>query len=261
MSGIFEAIDNHIVVFLSFPALICFYLLARSIWRYIRLSILPRPSVQSLNRVLDDDTSEYDCPICMDFPSFRIETSCGHRFCALVVTVSRIFVMSPLGAVRNWDNTFAECFTVHWKRTIYSRVISCPICRGRVSTLTKLFTEEELQNPSRKRSQIEADLKLFNRWHSGGHISIIDRLRDLPTFTYGFIQLLLSGQGTFALMQIRLIMLGLCVLFYLITPFDFIPDIVTGCLGLLDDVVVLCIFMIHVISVYQAISRGEFNNR
>ncbi|CAH8608892.1 unnamed protein product [Heterobilharzia americana] len=236
MSGIFEAIDNHIVVFLSFPALICFYLLARSIWRYIRLSILPRPSVQSLNRVLDDDTSEYDCPICMDFPSFRIETSCGHRFCA-------------------------ECFTVHWKRTIYSRVISCPICRGRVSTLTKLFTEEELQNPSRKRSQIEADLKLFNRWHSGGHISIIDRLRDLPTFTYGFIQLLLSGQGTFALMQIRLIMLGLCVLFYLITPFDFIPDIVTGCLGLLDDVVVLCIFMIHVISVYQAISRGEFNNR
>ncbi|KAH8863301.1 E3 ubiquitin-protein ligase [Schistosoma japonicum] len=140
-------------------------------------------------RIRDRSNSDYDCPICMEFPSLMVETNCGHRFCA-------------------------ECFILHWKRTVYSRIISCPMCRGQ----------------------------------------IIDRIRDIPLFVYGFIQLLLSGEGTFALMQIRLTLLGLCVLFYLITPFDFIPDVVAGFLGILDDIIVLCIFTIHVVSVYQTIS-------
>ncbi|CAH8592494.1 unnamed protein product [Schistosoma turkestanicum] len=172
----------------------------------------------------------------MESPSFLTETNCSHRFCA-------------------------DCFILHWKRTIYSGVISCPMCRGRVSTLTMLFTEEELQDSSTRRSRIEADIRLFNRWHSGEPISIIDRIRDIPLFVYGFIQLLLSGEGTVALMQIRLALLGFCALFYLITPFDFIPDI-TGFIGILDDMIVICIFIIHFVSVYQTISsRQRFNSR
>lgn len=110
------------------------------------------------------------------------------------------------------------------------------------------------------------DVPLHNHRIVSGYFcflfQIIDRIKDIPLFVYGFIQLLLSGEGTFALMQIRLTLLGLCVLFYLITPFDFIPDVVAGFIGILDDIIVLCIFIIHVISVYQTISsRREMNSR
>nr|CAH8868998.1 unnamed protein product [Trichobilharzia regenti] len=239
MSGIFEAIDNHIVAFLSFPAIVCCLILVKFVWDYFQPSAPSRSSLLSSNGVVNGGAADYDCPICMDAASFMVETNCGHRFCA-------------------------ECFTAHWKRTIYSRVISCPMCRGQVTTLTKLFTPEELEetSSSSRRSRIEADIRLFNRWHSGEPISIIDQIRDLPTFLYGFIQLLFSGEGTFALMQIRLTLMGLCVLFYLITPFDFIPDVVAGFLGILDDIIVLCIFALHVISVYRSISsRREMNAR
>ncbi|CAH8648618.1 hypothetical protein MS3_00002863 [Schistosoma haematobium] len=237
MGSLLEAIDNHVIVFMSLPAIVLFLIAVGCVWGYFRPSSRPRQSTQSSTRIRSVSNSDYDCPICMEFPSLMIETNCGHRFCA-------------------------ECFILHWKRTIYSRVISCPMCRGRVSTLTKLFTAEELQRENTRRSKIEADLRLFNRWHSGEPISIIDRIKDIPLFVYGFIQLLLSGEGTFALMQIRLTLLGLCVLFYLITPFDFIPDVVAGFIGILDDIIVLCIFIIHVISVYQTISsRRELNSR
>ncbi|CAH8607255.1 unnamed protein product [Schistosoma mattheei] len=237
MGSLLEAIDDHVVVFMSLPAIVLFLIAVGCVWGYFRPSSRFRQSTQSSTRIRSVSNSDYDCPICMEFPSLMIETNCGHRFCA-------------------------ECFILHWKRTIYSRVISCPMCRGRVSTLTKLFTAEELQRENTRRSKIEADLRLFNRWHSGEPISMIDRIKDIPLFVYGFIQLLLSGEGTFALMQIRLTLLGLCVLFYLITPFDFIPDVVAGFIGILDDIIVLCIFIIHVISVYQTISsRRELNSR
>ncbi|CAI2733817.1 unnamed protein product [Schistosoma spindalis] len=237
MGSLLEAIDDHVVVFMSLPAIVLFLVAVGFVWGYFRSSSRPRQSTRSSTRIGSVSNSDYDCPICMEFPSLMIETNCGHRFCA-------------------------ECFILHWKRTIYSRVISCPMCRGQVSTLTKLFTTEESQRENTRRSKIEADLRLFNRWHSGEPISIIDRIKDIPLFVYGFIQLLLSGEGTFALMQIRLTLLGLCVLFYLITPFDFIPDVVAGFIGILDDIIVLCIFIIHVISVYQTISsRRELNSR
>ncbi|CAH8615637.1 unnamed protein product [Schistosoma intercalatum] len=237
MGSLLEALDDHVIVFMSLPAIVLFLIAVGCVWGYFRPSSRSRQSTQSSTRIRSVSNSDYDCPICMEFPSLMIETNCGHRFCA-------------------------ECFILHWKRTIYSRVISCPMCRGRVSTLTKLFTAEELQRENTRRSKIEADLRLFNRWHSGEPISIIDRIKDIPSFVYGFIQLLLSGEGTFALMQIRLTLLGLCVLFYLITPFDFIPDVVAGFIGILDDIIVLCIFIIHVISVYQTISsRRELNSR
>ncbi|KAH8863299.1 RING finger protein [Schistosoma japonicum] len=229
MGVLFESLDDHVVIFMSLPAIVLFLVGVRVVWGYFQSCSRRIHSNQMSERIRDRSNSDYDCPICMEFPSLMVETNCGHRFCA-------------------------ECFILHWKRTVYSRIISCPMCRGQVSTLTELFTAEELRGTSNRRSKIEADLRLFNRWHSGGPISIIDRIRDIPLFVYGFIQLLLSGEGTFALMQIRLTLLGLCVLFYLITPFDFIPDVVAGFLGILDDIIVLCIFTIHVVSVYQTIS-------
>ncbi|CAH8635203.1 unnamed protein product [Schistosoma margrebowiei] len=108
MGSLLEGIDDHVAVFMSLPAIVLFLIVVGCVWGYFRPSTRPRQSTQSSTRIRSVSNSDYDCPICMEFPSLMIETNCGHRFCA-------------------------ECFILHWKRTIYSRVISCPMCRGRVN--------------------------------------------------------------------------------------------------------------------------------
>ncbi|KAA3670147.1 uncharacterized protein DEA37_0013627, partial [Paragonimus westermani] len=77
-------------------------------------------------------------------------------------------------------------------------------------------------------------------------------LRDLPTLARALTQLLFSSEGAIVLLHSRLVFLGICVLLYILSPFDLIPEIVTGIFGLLDDLLVFFIFAVHAYAVYRA---------
>ncbi|KAF6773756.1 hypothetical protein AHF37_07512 [Paragonimus kellicotti] len=126
------------------------------------------------------------------------------------------------------------------------------MCRSHVHTLTKRFTHEENELSSSQKSTLSADIDLFNRWHSNLPVPIWQRLRDLPTLARALTQLLFSSEGAMVLLHSRLIFLGICVLLYILSPFDLIPEIVTGIFGLLDDLLVFFIFAVHAYAVYRA---------
>ncbi|CAL8090535.1 unnamed protein product [Calicophoron daubneyi] len=162
----------------------------------------------------------------MDPIAFGVETNCRHRFCA-------------------------QCFCLHWRRTLYGRQITCPICRGHVRFLKKHFSPAEMEQTDVRRT-LEGDIDLFNRWHSGRPVPILRRLRDLPIMFTDALRFVFSGDGTPFLIHSRLVLLGLCVVLYVLSPFDVIPEGVAGLFGLLDDLVVLLIFGIHAFAVYRS---------
>ncbi|KAF7257297.1 hypothetical protein EG68_05667 [Paragonimus skrjabini miyazakii] len=221
-----DGLDNFVLFLLIIPFAFFGFILVKTIWFFCDPSgnNLRLPSVES-TRTSENDQEE--CPICMESLTFGVETDCAHRFCA-------------------------RCFCLHWKRTLYSRHITCPMCRSHVHTLTKRFTQEENELSSAQKSALSADIDLFNRWHSNLPVPIWQRVRDLPTLARALTQLLFSNEGAMVLLHSRLIFLGICVLLYILSPFDLIPEIVTGIFGLLDDLLVFFIFAVHAYAVYRA---------
>lgn len=221
-----NGLDNYVLLFFVIPVVFIASYLARLLWTsFKKARRLTSNSVLTLANTREAEAGE--CPICMDGYSFAVATSCGHLFCA-------------------------RCFCLHWKRTFYSRQISCPMCRSHVQSLQKRFTEDENARTDAAKLAIVADLDLFNRWYSGQSIPLWQRLRDLPHLFSASIQLLLTGEATPMLLRSRLVLLSLCVILYIISPLDVIPEMVTGLFGLLDDLLVFFLFGAHLYAIYRA---------
>lgn len=218
-------LDNYVLLFFVLPVVFFLICLARLLWTSLKQSRRPS-STPTLPLAITRESEAGECPICMDSYSFPVATNCGHLFCA-------------------------RCFCLHWQRTFYSRQINCPMCRGHVQSLQKQFTEAEHARTDPEKLAIVADLDLFNRWYSGQSVPLWQRLRDLPHLLSAAFRLLLTGEATPMLLRSRLVLLSLCVILYIISPLDLIPEMVTGLFGLLDDLLVFFIFGAHLYAIYR----------
>ncbi|KER20098.1 hypothetical protein X801_10166 [Opisthorchis viverrini] len=240
-----QGVDNHVLLLVLLPFLFVGLLVAKYLWyhkqhrstfnpHYFRGLVKhssdhqlsqPESTVHSDGPALEIE----DCPICWDPIAFGIETNCGHKFCA-------------------------RCFCLHWRRTLYSVHIYCPICRGQVRSLSRHFTQSECERTDSERLSIDADIDLYNRWHSDAPVPLWQRLRDLPIYARAAVQFLFSHDGAPFLLHSRLILFGFCALLYILSPWDVIPEVVAGFFGLIDDLLVFVIFSLHTYAVYRTIT-------
>ena len=80
---------------------------------------------------------------------------------------------------------------------------------------------------------------------------------DAPTLMRHFLQDLFSPQGLLQLWRVRIVVMLLCLLLYLISPFDLLPEAVLGLFGLLDDLIIILIIIVYSTIIYrQAVATG-----
>lgn len=181
------------------------------------------------------------CPVCLQTPSFPVQTNCGHLFCA-------------------------PCLITYWRHGSWLDAISCPLCRQKVSVLCHLFSESCSDQQSKA---VLGEITDYNRRYSGAPRTISEYLCDAPVL----LQLVARGLGTMGgLLWLFFFRVALCSVGIVVSISSAPPESVKssagplqsdpslcGLLGVLDDLVVVILLLICVINVNQQMApqRGQ----
>ncbi|XP_008305438.1 E3 ubiquitin-protein ligase RNF170 [Cynoglossus semilaevis] len=202
---------------------------------------------------LGSSTSYRDshCPVCLQTPSFPVQTNCGHLFCA-------------------------PCLITYWRHGSWLDAISCPLCRQKVSVLCHLFNESQSDRQSK---EVLGEITEYNRRYSGEPRRMTDYLCDASLL----LQLMARGLGTMGglvwLFFFRVVLCCVGTVMSISSPpletvssssssssssaiqLDSDPSL-CGLLGVLDDLVVVILLLMCVININQQMvsERGPSDN-
>uniref|UniRef100_A0A672J036 Si:dkey-183n20.15 n=1 Tax=Salarias fasciatus TaxID=181472 RepID=A0A672J036_SALFA len=207
----------------------------RNRWKFIR------ESMQSCS-----STSRHDlhCPVCLQTASFPVQTNCGHVFCA-------------------------RCLITYWRHGSWLDAISCPLCRQKVSLICHMFNGSRVDQQSK---EVLLEITDYNKRYSGAPRRVIDYLCDAPLLLRSLARSLGTTGG---LVWLFLFRVALCCVGTVLSvayppldiassssgPQDADPSI-CGLLGVLDDLVVVTLLIICIISIIQHMGpdRGHFED-
>ncbi|XP_059503882.1 E3 ubiquitin-protein ligase RNF170-like isoform X3 [Stegostoma tigrinum] len=165
--------------------------------------------------------NEWHCPVCLQVPTFPVETNCGHLFCG-------------------------PCLIAYWGHGSWLGAVSCPLCRQKVSLLNGLFCENEQEKQGQ---QIMQDIRNYNKRFSGQSRPFADYVYDMPLLLQMAFRGLFTMAGLMWIFYLRIAICSFGAIMCLTFPLDIIPETVNGILGTADDltVVILLLFcMIHI---------------
>jgi len=191
---------------------------------------------ESANQRIRSNTSggeEGNCPVCLDELKFAIETNCGHVYCGAC-----IFSVVDLG-----DRGLME-------------TPSCPYCRQKMNMILPYFSQTELTDDSdvtvaATRAEILDKIRQYNRFYSGQRRSFREHLSDLPMLTRRMIQYFSTYDGIAFFMNARIVPYVLMTIVYALSPFDMVPESLFGIIGILDDLIVLIMCVLYVVTIYR----------
>jgi len=164
------------------------------------------------------------CPICLDQLRFAVETNCGHTFCC-------------------------TCITSYWEHGQWLAAMNCPVCRQEVRVLLSVFTHEE--DVSNEEPALRGKLREYNRRFSGEPRPIWDYILDFPVIVRHMIRNFFTVSGLVVMLRLRIVLYLLLVLIYIISPFDIIPEAVTGLLGYLDDIAIAGVIVLYLTILFR----------
>ncbi|KAG7519867.1 E3 ubiquitin-protein ligase RNF170-like [Solea senegalensis] len=209
------------------------------------LQCAPEPESMSTCLSCHKESAEFrdsHCPVCLQTASFPVQTNCGHLFCA-------------------------PCLISYWRHGSWLDAISCPLCRQKVSVLCHLFNESRSDRQSK---EVLGEITNYNRRYSGAPRRVTDYLCDAPLL----LQLLARGLGAMGgLVWLFFFRVALCCVGTVVSisssppldtetsslasPLETDPSL-CGLLGVLDDLVVVILLLICIISINrQMVSEGE----
>jgi len=176
--------------------------------------------------------NSYDCSICLGEAQLAVETNCGHVYCGQCI-------------ISYYDTAVRAPFDTP----------SCPYCRQRITMILLYFSETERNSAELdiidRRSQIINSVRSYNRRFSGDPRSIWEHLRDLPVLLRHLWSFVWSADGLSWLFRLRIFTLGGVAALYLLSPFDIVPEAAFGIFGLLDDLVIVALFLIYSSILYR----------
>uniref|UniRef100_A0A2P2IB50 E3 ubiquitin-protein ligase RNF170 n=1 Tax=Hirondellea gigas TaxID=1518452 RepID=A0A2P2IB50_9CRUS len=179
-----------------------------------------------------------ECPICMDAVRFGAETNCGHLYCSACI-------------LQVWDQNV---------NTV--TCISCPCCRQEVTLLLCCFTAAESSDSRsaevlNEREHLKDRLQRYNTLHSNVKYSYLRHMKELPTILRHAWAETFTWGGLTWLFKLRIVLMMLAGLLYLLVPFDLIPEAFLGVIGLVDDVMVICFFLVQVSVLFRSHVTAE----
>ncbi|CAL9055480.1 unnamed protein product [Musa banksii] len=169
------------------------------------------------------------CSICHDNFTLPCQANCSHWFCG-------------------------HCILRVWHHGSALQPCKCPICRRFITLLIPADAAvQERQDTGA--SQVLENIEKYNRKFGGGPSSIIQRLRDLPFFMRRLLRELIDTQRSLLPLVLRArIFFAMAVsAIYVLSPVDILPEGVFGFVGLLDDLIVLLVVILHLATIYRSV--------
>ena len=178
-----------------------------------------------------------DCPICLESASFAVETNCAHLYCA-------------------------QCFLEYFERgsasaSIVPQAVVCPCCRRRVDALVTRFTLQE--ETAEAMPALLSRVQRYNTKFSGQPRSLRDSLEDTPTYLRRLVaDVAASPASAIPLLFRTHFLLSLVgTLLYVFSPFDLLPELVFGVLGLVDDALIIVAVCVFAAGIYRTATLGR----
>ncbi|XP_042318031.1 E3 ubiquitin-protein ligase RNF170-like isoform X2 [Sceloporus undulatus] len=165
--------------------------------------------------------ADVTCPICLQLPTFPIETNCGHLFCG-------------------------SCLIEYWKHGSWLGAISCPLCRQKVILLYNISCEN---HPDKHSKQTVYDIRDYNKRFSGQPRPFTDYLYDMPLLLNFALRGIFTLGGLVGIFFLRVVVCSFGTIMCLTSPFDMMPEPLCGILGAVDDLVVIFLLLICMINI------------
>ena len=132
---------------------------------------------------------------------------------------------------------------------------TCPYCRQRMTMLLLYFSETERGSANsaeiEQRNQLIQEIRNYNSRYSGEPRSISEQLRDLPVLLRHLWSFIWSPDGLSWLFRLRIFTLGGMAGLYLLSPFDIVPEAAFGIIGIVDDLVIVALFLLYASMLYR----------
>lgn len=174
------------------------------------------------------------CSICHDSFTFPCQANCAHWFCG-------------------------DCILRVWQHTTALQPCRCPICRRTINLLIPSGFERSGEPEAQR---VLRDVANYNRYHGGGPVGIIQRVRDMPLLLRRMMQDLMDPQRALPLVhRTRIIIYLVLMVFYVFSPLDILPEGIFGFIGLLDDFLVMLLVLFHLAAVYRTALVYQFGSR
>ncbi|XP_007901880.1 E3 ubiquitin-protein ligase RNF170-like [Callorhinchus milii] len=180
---------------------------------YSELQTHPRSGLQS----------EPHCPVCLQIPSYPVETNCGHSFCG-------------------------SCLIEYWRHGSWLGAVGCPLCRQKVNFLNILFCEGHQEE---RGTSIARDIRDYNKRCSGQPRPFADYIYDTPLVLQMAFRELFTMSGLVWIFCVRIAICSFGAVLCLTSPLDGIPEAFGAILGAVDDLAVVFLLLICVINICQ----------
>eukprot|EP00262_Sarcandra_glabra_P004674 TRINITY_DN1586_c1_g3_i1.p1 TRINITY_DN1586_c1_g3~~TRINITY_DN1586_c1_g3_i1.p1 ORF type:complete len:161 (-),score=8.34 TRINITY_DN1586_c1_g3_i1:77-559(-) len=146
----------------------------------------------------------------------------------------------------------SNCILGVWRHGSALRPCKCPICRRLITLLIPCETAQR-QRHDPEVGHVLANIKTYNRAFGGGSHSIIQRLQDLPFFLRRLMRDLMDPQRSLPLViRARVIFAMVLSGIYVLSPIDILPEGILGIVGLLDDLLIVLIVVLHLAAIYRS---------
>uniref|UniRef100_UPI00358E6682 E3 ubiquitin-protein ligase RNF170-like isoform X2 n=1 Tax=Myxine glutinosa TaxID=7769 RepID=UPI00358E6682 len=163
------------------------------------------------------------CPICLQDPTGPVETSCGHIFCG-------------------------ACLVTYWRTGSWLEPVRCPVCRSPVSLLIPLYEQES-------NTDLTDTIREYNHLMCEQPRTIMTQIRELPTLFRLLCRAVFSNGASLApLLSLRLFVTLFASAFYLIWPWDGLPEAALGFIGFADDLLLLLCLGIWLIRLARSLA-------
>lgn len=77
------------------------------------------------------------------------------------------------------------------------------------------------------------------------------QIADLPLLLQWLVDEIVNGRGLWFICNARLVLFFLVMISYTISPIDAVPEAAFGVLGLLDDLLLVLVFIIYATSIFR----------
>ncbi|KAG6524563.1 hypothetical protein ZIOFF_014477 [Zingiber officinale] len=155
------------------------------------------------------------CSICHDWFTLPCQANCSHWFCG-------------------------NCILRVWHHGSALQPCKCPICRRFITLLIPTDAAAQ-ERQDTEASQILENIEKYNRNFGGGSSSLIQ--------VYIFFIIVNTNNQDICNLSDTMVMSAI----YVLSPVDIIPEGIFGLVGLLDDLIILLIVLLHVATIYRSV--------
>ncbi|XP_027347309.1 E3 ubiquitin-protein ligase RNF170-like [Abrus precatorius] len=168
------------------------------------------------------------CSVCHGNFHIPCQANCSHWFCG-------------------------NCIVLVWQHGSGVQPCKCPLCRRPITLLVP--NDDSLrQRDDPEVAQILSKIHTYNRFFGGNPTGLLQRIQDLPFLLRRLLREFSDPRRSLPLViRARVYVAMIISAIYVFSPIDIIPEGILGIVGLLDDLLIVLIFFLHVAALYRSV--------